>query len=71
MWERLDAKDELLAVTSSDKGRNSWRSGAAVLVLVMLEENVRLFPGLTGHALRPVDESGFVVIESMQTQVSP
>src|SRR6266571_9334817 len=58
-----NAKDELLAVARSDKSRNSRRSGAAVLVLVMLEEDVRLFPGLTGHALRPLDQSCFVVVE--------
>src|SRR5450759_2155806 len=45
-----------------------WSGTAA---FVVFEENVRFFPRLARHDLRPLDERRFVVIETMQPEVSP
>src|SRR5690349_8067127 len=47
------------------------RTRAAALALVVLEEDVGLFPLLRRHALRPFAECGLVVIELVESQISP
>ena len=38
---------------------------------IVLEEHVRVLPALPRHALRPLDERGFIVVETMQPQIAP
>src|SRR5258708_4517439 len=59
----------MLAGASIDEGRD--RRWAGSFALVVLEKHVRLFPALSGDALRPLYQGRRVIIESMESEISP